>query len=341
MVIDSMQDFNEAFKRYRETNNISSQRIAVMREELKTYYSKDFNTEFKSQNQHDAPELDNYYSMLDDDSIALQYAFIKANPNPLGSKHLLDTYPADNSDYSKTHKVVHPIIRDYLERFGYYDIFMVDSQTGDIIYSVFKELDFSTSLIKGPFADSNFAEVFNAARTLTDPSQVILSDYKQYWPSYMAPASFIASPIIEEGKNVGVLIFQMPIDKVSQIMGERAGLGATGETYLVGADLLMRSDSYLDPVNHSVIASFRHPEKGKIDTVAAREAVAGKTDQKVIIDYKGNPVLSAYTSVDIGGILWGLLSEIDVAEAFVPKIEGANDDFLQSILNVMVTMIYF
>jgi methyl-accepting chemotaxis protein len=43
-------------------------------------------------------------------------------------------------------------VRNYLEKFGYYDIFLVDPETGDIVYSVFKELDYSTSLIDGPYA---------------------------------------------------------------------------------------------------------------------------------------------------------------------------------------------
>ena len=50
---------------------------------------------------------------------------------------------------------------------------------------------------------------------------------------------------------------QMPLDRVNEIMRERTGMGETGESYLVGPEKLMRSDSYLDPENHSVAASFR------------------------------------------------------------------------------------
>ena len=45
------------------------------------------------------------------------------------------------------------------------------------------------------------------------------------------------------------------IDFIDLVMNERSSMGETGETYLVGPDLRMRSDSYLDPVNHSVAAS--------------------------------------------------------------------------------------
>ena len=230
------------------------------------------------------------------------------------------------SEYSRLHEEIHPVVRTYLEKFGYYDIFLIDPDNGKIVYSVFKELDYATSLLDGAWADTNFAEAFKKGRTL-DKGEVALMDFAQYMPSYDAPASFIASPIFDGDTRLGVLIFQMPLDRITGVMSERAGLGKTGETYLVGPDLLMRSDSYLDPKNHSVTASFRRPETGKVETEAAKRAIAGQTGAEIIIDYNGNPVLSAYTPVKVGELTWALLAEIDVAEAFVPKEEGKDKDF--------------
>jgi methyl-accepting chemotaxis protein len=98
----------------------------------------------------------------------------------------------------------------------------------------------------------------------------------------------------------------------------RTGLGETGETYLVGEDMLMRSDSYLDPVHRSIRASFANPEKGRVETVAVREALDGKTGEDIITDYNGNPVLSSYTPIYLWDITWALIAEIDANEAFEP-----------------------
>ena len=84
----------------------------------------------------------------------------------------------------------------------------------------------------------------------------------------------------------------------------------------MGPDKLMRSDSFLDPRNHSVKASFANPDKGKVDTESTRRVLAGETGQDIIIDYNNNPVLSAYTPIKVGGLTWGMLAEIDEAEAF-------------------------
>ncbi|MGR3317548.1 MAG: methyl-accepting chemotaxis protein [Candidatus Anammoxibacter sp.] len=325
-VVEAMDWFREVIGDFRTELGIPPEEMDRMRRELLSYYTGSFAAEYKKQNDGKRPDVETFFRTLDNQSdmdipIALQYHYIKANTNRLGSKHLLDD-AGDGSSYSEYHASVHPVFRNYLEKFGYYDIFLVDSTSGDIVYSVFKELDFATSLINGPYAKTNFAEAFRKANAAADKDAVFLVDYERYTPSYEAPASFIASPIFREGEKIGVAIFQMPIDRLNAIMSERSGLGETGETYLVGKDLLMRSDSYLDPVNHTVAASFQNPEKGKVDTESARAAVSGETDAKVIIDYNGNPALSAYTPVKVGDLTWGLLAEIGVAEAFCPKDEN-------------------
>jgi methyl-accepting chemotaxis protein len=333
MVVDGMRELRQVFATYRTERKLKADVLQQQRDELRQYYTDDFAAEYRIHNDGNAPPVDLYFKQLDDDAIALQHAYIWANPNPLGSKHLLDSAP-DQTKYSRLHDELHPIVRSYLEKFGYYDIFLVDPETGDIVYSVFKELDYGTSLIDGPYANTNFGEAFRAANDATGKDAVVLVDYKQYPPSYQAPASFIASPIYDGDEKVGIAMFQMPIDRLNAIMAERAGLGETGETYLVGPDLLMRSDSYLDPENHSVAASFRHPEKGKIDTEAVRASLAGKSGTDVVLDYNGSPVLSAYCPVEIGGLTWGLLAEIDVAEAFCPKADGSATDYFTAYNNL-------
>jgi methyl-accepting chemotaxis protein len=93
-------------------------------------------------------------------------------------------------------------------------------------------------------------------------------------------------------------------------------MGETGETYLVGSDKLMRSDSTTDPDTHSVKASFADPSKGSVDTEASRDALAGNTGAEIITDYLGHSVLSAYTPVQFGDATWAMLAEISEDEAF-------------------------
>lgn len=315
MIISAMSEFSRAFDTFTSENNIQKITIPQLKSELAKYYNNDFSNAYKEQNEGQTANASRVLSKLDDLAIALQYYYIQDNKHPLGEKDQLNQ-AKDLSTYSQIHGKYHPTIRNYLKKFGYYDIFLVHPDTGKIVYSVFKELDYATSLTTGPYSNTNFAQAFSKANSFSAPNEVIFTDFKQYYPSYEAPAGFVATPIFENNIKIGVLIFQFPIDKLNTIMKERSGMGKSGETYLIGEDQLMRSDSFLDPVHHSVGASFRHPEKGKVDTLAAQEAIMGKTDEKIILDYNGNPVLSSYTPIDFEGIKWALLAEIDEAEAF-------------------------
>jgi methyl-accepting chemotaxis protein len=315
MIVNAMQEFKTAFHRFSGENGLSAADLGGLRRQLTRYYQEEFGATYQKSNNGLRPDLEPIIHSLDPVAVALQYHYIEANPNPLGEKDRLDR-ARDRSRYSELHQAYHPIIRNYLKKFGYYDIFLVDGETGAIVYSVFKELDFATSLKSGPYAQSQIGAAFRKANAAGNGEAVVVTDLKPYFPSYEAPAGFIASPIFHRGKKIGIGIFQFPLATVTAIMNERAGMGRTGETYLVGSDHLMRSDSYLDPEHHSVIASFQNPELGKVDTEASREAIGGRSGERIIIDYNNNPVLSAYTPVEIGDTRWALIAEIDAAEAF-------------------------
>jgi methyl-accepting chemotaxis protein len=315
MIVSAMKELAAAYDTVVADDGLKSSDIDRLRTQLATYYTNEFSDAFRKQNDGRTPDVQGILRQLDDPTVALQYYYIRANQNPLGSKNNLNRAD-DGSRYSRIHEQYHPIIHDFLDKFGLYDIFLVSSKTGRVVYTVFKELDFATSLINGPYAQSDLGGAFRRANAGASADTFVVTDFKQYFPSYEAPAGFMASPIFDGPEKVGVLIFQFPIDRLNAIMQERAGMGKSGETYLVGSDLLMRSDSFLDPTNHSVVASFKNPDKGKVDTDASRAAIKGETAKKIVIDYNGNPVLSAYMPLTFEGVKWALLAEIDEAEAF-------------------------
>ncbi len=150
--------------------------------------------------------------------------------------------------------------------------------------------------------------------------QSLLSEMKPYAPSNDAPAMFIVTPSYLDGQYIGSIGLQISNEAINQIMQERSGMGETGETYLVGPDKKMRSDSYLDPIGHSVTASFKGSvEENGVDTKATREALAGNSGAEIIIDYNGNPVLSVYSPIDLyNGVRWATIAEIDLAEVEIP-----------------------
>ncbi len=198
----------------------------------------------------------------------------------------------------------------YVKEYGYYDLFII-SEAGDVLYTVAKESDFGANLVSGNLRGSPLGDCFRKAK-----SEIGFADFKPYAPSNNEPAAFVGAPIRKEGRCMGVVALQLPLDKINNIMQQREGMGETGECYLIGPDKLMRSDSYLDPNNHSVVASFKNPSTGSVNTRASTDALSGRSGEEIIIDYNGNPVLSAFAPMTVGDITWAVIAEIDKAEAF-------------------------
>ncbi len=206
-VVSAMKEFNEAFKTFRSDNAIES--VEEMKPKLKAYYTDQYGAEYKKRNNGKEAPISKMFDSLDDDTIAMQYYYIIENSNPLGSKDKLDK-GSDKSKWSTIHEKYHPKFRAYLEEFGLYDIFLIDIESGDIVYSVFKELDFTTSLKDGPYADTNFARVYDAIKGTSDKDMTNFVDMEPYTPSYEDPARFMGAPVFDGDTLVGVLIMQLP-----------------------------------------------------------------------------------------------------------------------------------
>lgn len=226
--------------------------------------------------------------------------------------HTGDKYDAPEA-YRLVHDKYFPNLKFYMDQYGYYDIFLMCPDHGDTSFTVTKEADF------GQRANDIPSSLRDVWRIAAKEGKVALSDTKIYPPSNNLPAQFIAAPIKENNEIIGVVALQISSAAVNQIMQQRDGMGQTGETYLVGSDKLMRSDSFLDPEGHSITASFAgNVSNNGVDTKASQEALAGKSGANIVNDYNGSPVLSAYTPVQIGDVTWGLIAEIDKAEVDKP-----------------------
>ena len=304
---------------------------------LKNYYDNQFDRTFKAHNDNQSANTDQLLAEMSDNALFLQQDYIALNKSSLGNKDEL-IKSNNNSAYDLLHREYHPALRKYLKTFGYYDIFIVEPDTGHVIYSVFKELDYGTSLITGPYKDSGLAQAFKQAMQLQNADDTVLIDFAPYMPSYNAAASFIASPIMRDGERLGVLIFQMPIDGINNIMTndnawKDSGFGESGETYLVGGDDLLRSQSrFLIENKEGYLAAMKNQADDltlakinasdtaiglqKVDNASTKAANTGKSGIAYINDYRGEAVISAHTPIKVMGFDWVLLSEIDQKEAF-------------------------
>ncbi len=207
----------------------------------------------------------------------------------------------EGDQYIKISGLYQPLMEYYLTDYGYVNLYFIN-QDGDVMFSAIREEFTGTNLINGRYKQFSIGQVF--ARGLDG---VTFEDYT--WQEALGEfTSYFSAPVYDGQLLLGVLVIEIPFSHLDSIMTKREGLGDTGEMYLVGDDSYMRSNSRFSE-EPTVLQK-------EVDTIATREALDGTAGEKIIEDYRGIPVLSAYTPLDLKFVNWALLVEIDEAEAF-------------------------
>lgn len=203
-------------------------------------------------------------------------------------------------------------IREFAAHHDYYDVFFIGPE-GDILLSVAREVDYGTNLVDGPYADSGLGRLF--ATLMTSGEDIVaMEDFSLYPPSDNEPAAFLGARVMQNGELLGVYAIQIPEQPINRIMQFSAGMGETGEIYLVGEDRLMRSTSrFFD-------ASTVLRTEVKAATLAS--AFRDEVGLAVVDDYRGLPVYSAYRLFEFEGIRWAVLAEKDLAEVRAPIVQA-------------------
>ena len=235
-----------------------------------------------------------------DPAAYLRQMYIDGNASPLGERQT-----ENSAIYDELHAQLHPMAKLFVTERGYHDFFLI-SPGGDIHYTVEKEDEFATNLITGPYKDTGLGEVFRQVIAAPDKGAVRVSDLQGYAPSGGMPAMFLARAMYDDDKVIGVIAFQARTEQIHSIMQFDGGMGETGETYLVGQDSLMRSQSRFS--DKSTVL------KQSVESDTVQRALRNEYGVAFTADYRGVEVLSAYSSMPVGETSWAVMAEIDKAE---------------------------
>lgn len=279
---------------------------------LKAYYQTTFSPAFEAANNGKKPEyLEDNISYMDRTAKRLQNQMllppsVKIEPNSF-----------EHTRLQRYYRDIDEILRPVKTNYTLAKVHIVSSKDARLIYSSDKALDFGTRFSEGPYANTGVSFAIQQALQSDSDNQSFYSDFEAYQPNLGTPSLFIASPIKQGDSVLGALVFQLAVSEINTAMAERTGLGKTGETYLVGNDYLLRSDT-VEADRLSAENSMRYSETGRVLSRAISQGLAGRTGTGVVKNYAGELVLSTWTPVQVGNFKWALLAEIDVTEALSP-----------------------
>lgn len=223
--------------------------------------------------------------------------------------------------------------------FEFQDALLIDTR-GNVVYSANKGVDLGTNILTGPYRGGNLTAAYTAALQSNALDYVEVTDFGIYQPAQQ-PTAWIVTPMGPVSQVDGVLALQLPMSKINRLMTvnrewAKAGMGATGETFLVGADDLMRSDSRLfleDPEAYrkEAVAAGTPPDVAEtairqgttvllqpVASEATRLAEQGQTGTVIAEDYLGRNTLQAYAPLNLEGLRWTIIAKVDATEAFAP-----------------------
>lgn len=266
----------------------------------------------------------------------LQYYYIAANPFEDRS-NLED--PGDGSEYSAAHASHHPVLRSVAEALEVGDMLLIDAATSSVVYSVDKNIEFGTNLTTGPYSESSLADAVLDQLRFAAAGEAVIVDFEPYVPADFNPTAFVAAAIRDEGRVIGAVAFEIPNEALVEMTTagmdwEGTGLGETGEVYIVGEDLLMRSDSRLwleDPDQYVVEGTDEgySPEVltaieafdttvliQPVDTEAVAAGLVGDDYVGVTTNYLGQDTLTVAGPLKVNGLRWVAVTEVTTSEAF-------------------------
>jgi methyl-accepting chemotaxis protein len=229
-----------------------------------------------------------------------------------------EPFPVNTPEYENIWNRISPKLLESQKAYNLYDIFIICAAHGHVMYTKSKENGLGANLgYDRKLSDCGLARGW---KKTVEKKRTVLEDFAYYEPSG-EPASFISTPFFDnDGKLLGVLAIQVPLKEINAVMNESQGMGTTGETYCVGEDFRMRSDSRIDKSgNHSVAESFKGTIKANgADTEAVKKALSGISDRGVFTDFNGNTVLSVFSRLEFGDFNWAVMAEQYKSEALKP-----------------------
>src|SRR5215471_13583020 len=292
----------------------------------------------------------------------LQYVYVVANPASLGYKFqnnsVLDIAKNENlgsefrnafakTMFARAMDRYHGLFETIVRRNNYFDLILVDD-LGNVVYTFEKSWDFGTNVFTGWRKESQLKKVFLGAwygsvssgdRSTSD--EVVITDLDRYAGADGAPMMFLGCPINNRlGGRLGVVVHEVESNTLTDLVSFQGrwpavGLGETGEAYIVGPDLRLRTESrfvrdlpakiktvafYPDGSPAALSSILGGPLRNKAVENIYSDQTLSNAGEVTFFNDLGRESLAVYEQLNLRGLDWGLVVTISTDEAFAPAV---------------------
>ncbi len=199
------------------------------------------------------------------------------------------------------------------------------SQAGSVVAQAEKNPFYGRNLTMGEVTESDFSQCYRSAmnKKTTIFSDLVHSKVLQ------RPVAFLCAPMFSKidrdgySKNslMGVVIVEVFWDRFEAVTTFRAGLGETGEVYIVGQDKLLKVPILEGGPEWSVAKVLA--EKKQLNVPIVKKVFDKASDELVLqkgiletVNFSNNKVFSAFALADFMGVPWLVVTEMHTDEVF-------------------------
>lgn len=199
-------------------------------------------------------------------------------------------------------------LSDAANALGFSRLLLIDN-AGKVVFALAGSVSAGSSVMSGELANTELSAGFDRARTLL---QSELSAFQPFG-STGEPLAFVTSPILKNGRVIGVVAGGLEPDRVWRMISDLTGLGETGE--IVTGERRGQDFMITTPLRSAPDAAFRLkiPWNGG-KSIAVQRATEGERGYGTAFDYRGVEVVAAWCYLP--SFRWGMAVKQDASEAF-------------------------
>lgn len=238
-------------------------------------------------------------------------------------------------------------IKPSLKLQGFYDLLFLDKK-GNILFRTKPDNDLGKNVFRGKLRNTLFALTI---RKSLDEKKMLFSDLEHYEPSLGIISGFFTNPVMnEKNQIIGVLALQVTMKSINKMIQQEAGYGKTGEAFLIGKDLLLRSATRFgseSEVLKKKIVNKKTLEWRDFLQHQGDEAYlkANGLNEERVTNYnangKGDYVLGIYRNLnklEKYGVHWALIEQITHKEAFAYARRLSNIVKLSFLITILLVV---
>ncbi len=203
-------------------------------------------------------------------------------------------------------------------RVNKFDAMYIYNRNREVIYSTAHDISSINTDTKLLYKKPPFISYLK--RNLQNNSNIDITDFYNDFIDNDSPMMYIVAPMTndKEADNIYYLIFALSPKGINDIVVEESILGETGETFLIGDDNLMRSNSKF--VKNQAILSKQVNTKGFDYRLITNPTTKDEAKYGTINDYRGVDVYSYQEPLKLSEKFntdfdWIIIAEIDSKEA--------------------------